>query len=310
MRDPSDRWPQALEHGEREIDALRQLVEARVAERTIALQQTVEELETMIAAVSHDLRSPLGTMINFAAILAEDYGRVLDPPAHDYLRRISSNARTAVSLLDGLIAFSNSGREEIHKVSVDMRSLVGGVCDDLVARAPSSTRGTLEIADLPCAYADPAMIRRVYANLLSNALKFVREGEAPRVEIGAEKRAEELVYFVRDQGIGFDMGSVDRLFNVFERLHPSGFEGHGIGLSIVARLVRRHGGRVWAQGAPGKGATFLFSLPSAPPGPHDLPAGGRATAMRAGRAAPQSPAYTPGISMDLGISAVAPTPLG
>jgi len=123
------------------------------------------------------------------------------------------------------------------------------------------------------------MIRRVYTNLIGNALKFVRVGEAPRVEIGGDTDSGELVYFVRDRGIGFDMGSFDRLFDVFGRLHPGDFEGHGVGLSIVDRLVRRHGGRVWAQSSLGKGATFLFSLPLAPSEQRDLRAEGRAPAL-------------------------------
>ncbi|HXK25673.1 MAG TPA: ATP-binding protein, partial [Myxococcota bacterium] len=278
MRGEMDRRAQALERAEHEIDRLRSSLEARVAERTLALERTVGDLETMNATVSHDLRSPLAAVIHFTAILAEDYDRVLDLPAKDYLRRISSNARTAVSLLDGLLAFSHSGREEMHKTSVDMRRLVEGVRDDLVGKV-QPVRGSIEIADLPGAYADPAMIRRVYTNLISNALKFVRVGEAPRVEIGGNRDSGELVYFVRDRGIGFDMGSVDRLFNVFGRLHPGDFEGHGVGLSIVDRLVRRHGGRVWAQSSLGKGATFLFSLPLEPSGQRDLRAGDRAPAL-------------------------------
>jgi signal transduction histidine kinase len=279
MRNEMDRRAQALERAEHEIDRLRSSLEARVAERTLALERTVDELETMNAMVSHDLRSPLATVIQFTAILAEAYDEVLDLPAKDYLRRIASNARTAVSLLDGLLAFSRSGREEMHKTSLDMRRLVEGVRDDLVGKVQGPVRGSIEIADLPGAYADPAMIRRVYTNLISNALKFVPVGEAPRVEIGGNMDSGELVYFVRDRGIGFDMGSVDRLFNVFGRLHPGDFEGHGVGLSIVARLVHRHGGRVWAQSSLGKGATFQFSLPLAPFDQRDLGAGGRAPTL-------------------------------
>jgi signal transduction histidine kinase len=278
MTGEMDRRAQALERAEREIERLRSSLEARVAERTLALERTVDELETMNAMVSHDLRSPLAAVIQFTAILAEDYEKVLDLPAKDYLNRIASSARAAVSLLDGLLAFSQSGREEMHRTSVDMRRLVEGVRDDLIGRV-QPVRGSIEIADLPGAYADPAMIRRVYTNLISNALKFVRVGEAPRVEIGGDMDCGELVYFVRDRGIGFDMGSFDRLFNVFGRLHPGVFEGHGVGLSIVDRLVRRHGGRVWAQSSLGNGATFLFSLPLAPSGQRDLRAGDRAPAL-------------------------------
>ena len=267
--DVASRRAQPLACDAREIDRLRQELETRVSERTTAFRQTIEELERMNLSVSHDLRSPLGAVINYATILAEDYGRGLDAPANEYLRRIASNAKSAVSLMDGLLAFSQSGREVMHKTHVDMRRLVENVRDDLIGTR-GSTRGSIEIADLPDAYADPGMMRRVYTNLISNAWKFVEPGAAPRVVIGGKRNAGELIYFVRDRGLGFDMHASDRLFNVFERLHASAFEGHGVGLAIVARLVRRHGGRVWAHGTRGKGATFLFSLPLPPPEPLDL----------------------------------------
>ena len=279
MSDPADRRWQAIERAEPGIDWLRQALEAPAAERTVALQRRVEELESMNATVSHDLRSPLGSVIHFAAILAEDYGKIPDEAAHDYLMRISSNARTAVALLDHLLAFSQSGREEMHMRDVDVGRLVEGVRDDLIGNVVPS-RGRIEIAELPHAYADPAMVRRVFANLISNALKFVRQGEAARIEIGGSSHAGEPVYFVRDQGIGFDMGCVDRLFDGRGRLRPSEFEGHGIGLATVARLVRRHGGRVWAESEEGKGATFLFSLPPAPPIPRDFQLGHRAPSAK------------------------------
>jgi light-regulated signal transduction histidine kinase (bacteriophytochrome) len=225
------------------------------------MQETIEELETFNYSVSHDLRSPIGAVINFAAILQHDHGDQLDESARDCLDRISVSAKVAVSLMDGLLAFSRSGREEIHKVSVDMRDLVEGVRDDLSA-ADATAGAAIQIGELPDALADPAMIRRVFTNLISNALKFARKGESPSVDVAGYAQAGEVVYFVRDQGVGFDMRYAQKLFGVFERLHSSDeFAGHGIGLAIVSRIVRRHGGRVWAQGAVGKGATFLFSLP-------------------------------------------------
>jgi light-regulated signal transduction histidine kinase (bacteriophytochrome) len=244
-----------------EIRELRGALETRVTERTATLQETIEELETFNYSVSHDLRSPIGAVINFAAILQHDHGDQLDASAKDCLDRISMSAKVAVSLMDGLLAFSRSGREQIHKVHVDMRDLVEGVRDDLAAADPRA--GTaIQIGELPNAHADPAMIRRVFTNLISNALKFARNGEAPSVDVAGYAQGNEVVYFVRDQGVGFDMRYEQKLFRVFERLHSNEeFPGHGIGLAIVSRLVRRHGGRVWAQGAVGKGATFLFSLP-------------------------------------------------
>lgn len=289
MREQTDLRMQLAE-AEREIERLRAL-EAGVAERTLALQRTVAELESMNAAVSHDLRSPLASVINFAAILGEDCGQIPVEVARGYLERITSNAKAAVSLLDDLFAFSHSGCEEMHRSSVDMRRLVDAVRVDLIGSVVSGG-ASIEIAHLPRAYADPAMMRRVFTNLVSNALKFVNEGEVPSVEIGGARRGDELVYFVRDRGIGFDMGSLDRLFNAFGRLHPREFEGHGIGLATVARLVRRHGGRVWAESVEGGGATFLFSLPAAPPIPRDFQLGDRAPSGKShnGAASSASPA--------------------
>jgi signal transduction histidine kinase len=288
MREETDLRMQSLAEAEREIERLRHALEAGVAERTLALQRTVAELESMNAAVSHDLRSPLASVINFAAILGEDCGQIPVEVARGYLERITSNAKAAVSLLDDLFAFSHSGCEEMHRSSVDMRRLVDGVRVDLIGSAASGG-ASIAIGHLPRAYADPAMMRRVFTNLVSNGLKFVNEGEVPSIEIGGARRGDELVYFVRDRGIGFDMGSLDRLFNAFGRLHPGEFEGHGIGLATVARLVRRHGGRVWAESAEGKGATFLFSLPAATPIPRDFQLSHRAPSEKSHNGAATSP---------------------
>ncbi len=246
--------------GEGELRALSEVLEARVAERTGELNETIVELETFNYSVSHDLRGPLGAVINFAAILQEDYSEQLDATAKDHLQRIIGSASSAVSMMDALLAFSRSGRSELTKAHLDMSRVVQEVCDELTASLPQ-VKSAVKMGDLPNVIADESMMRFIFTNLISNACKFARKGEQPQVEVGGNPGSNETVFFVRDHGIGFDMRFAEKLFKVFERLHASdGYEGHGVGLAIVARMVRRHGGRYWAQGAVGKGATFYFTV--------------------------------------------------
>src|SRR5262249_6950691 len=248
--------------GEGVLKELSEALEARVASRTAELHETIAELETFNYSVSHDLRGPLGAVVNFAAILTEDYGDQIDATGREHLQRIVGSAAAAVSMMDALLAYSRSGRTELRKTHLDMRRLAQEVCDELSASSPN-LKCAIRIGELPDAFADESMIRFVFANLIGNACKFKPAGEEPSVEVGGGVEGKEVVYFVLDQGIGFDMRFADKLFKVFERLHSSEqFAGHGVGLAIVARMVRRHGGRAWAQGAVGKGSTFYFSLPS------------------------------------------------
>jgi signal transduction histidine kinase len=248
--------------GEVELKQLSDELEARVRDRTTTLHDTIVELETFNYSVSHDLRSPLGAISNFAAILAEDYRGVLDATGRGYLDRIVQCAQDAASMMDALIAYSRSGSQTLQKGPVDMKRLAQETAAEITAARPQPGC-EIQIRDLPEAWADESMMRSVLSNLLSNACKFVRPGEAPKVEISGQLGADEVVYCVRDQGVGFDMRYADKLFQVFERLHPADeYEGHGVGMAIVARLVRRHGGKLWAQGAVDKGASFYFSLPT------------------------------------------------
>ena len=249
--------------GHGELRELSEALEARVAERTRELNETVIELETFNYSVSHDLRGQLGAVINFAGILKEDYSDRLDAMGLDHLERIVGSASSAVSMMEALLTFSRSGRTELRKIHLDMKRVANEVVAELTTNYPE-LKCAVTVAELPPAFADENMMRLVFTNLIANACKFARPGQAPRVEVGGEPGSKESVYFVRDHGIGFDMRFAEKLFKVFERLHVSeGFEGHGVGLAIVARMVRRHGGRYWAQGAVGKGATFYFTVATA-----------------------------------------------
>jgi signal transduction histidine kinase len=249
--------------GQGELRELSEALEARVSERTHELNETVVELETFNYSVSHDLRGPLGAIINFAAILKEDYGKQFDATGLEHLERIVGSATSAVSIMDALLAFSRSGRSELRKTRLDMARVAREVCEEIGVSHPELPCA-VKIGELPSAFADENMMRFVFTNLISNACKFTQKGESPQVEVGGSRGSNENVYYVRDAGIGFDMRFAEKLFKVFERLHASeGYDGHGVGLAIVARMVRRHGGRYWAQGAVGKGATFFFTVPDA-----------------------------------------------
>ena len=249
-----------LQQDDAAIRRLNLELEQRVAERTSRLNEAVAELEAFNYSVSHDLRSPLGAIVNFAAILREDHPQNLDDASRRYVARIQSSAAKALSMMDGLLAFSRLGREELKRAPVDVERLVRETVDELRARAPGPAP-SVEIGALPPTRGDATMLGLVFSNLLGNAFKFTRGRPDPRVEVGALRSGRTHVYFVKDNGIGFDMRFADKLFGVFERLHASDeFEGDGVGLAIAGRIVRRHGGSIWAEGEPGRGATFFLSL--------------------------------------------------
>jgi len=216
--------------------------------------------------VSHDLRAPLRAMDGFSRILIESYGSSLDPEAQHFLNRIRANAKRMGELVDDLLTFSRLGRQPLKLVRVEPAEIAGQAWDDL--RAEREGRAVdLQMEPLPACLADAGLLRQVYINLLSNAIKYSRKREQAHIQVGGQPDAtnpSDAVYFVRDNGVGFDPVYTSKLFGVFQRLHRADeYEGTGVGLAIVARIVQRHGGRVWAESKLEEGAVFFFSLKGA-----------------------------------------------
>ena len=243
-------------------------LEERVQERTAALEETVSklnalttELESFSYSVSHDLRAPLRHVSGFAELLETSAGPALDDRGRRYLRTITDAATRMGRLIDDLLVFSRMGRTELMAAPVDLGALVEEIRREAAAGQPHRPIDWT-IHELPVVKGDRAMLRLVLTNLISNALKYSATRDRSEIEIGCNGTPQEAVFFVRDNGVGFDMEYAHKLFGVFQRLHSSDdFEGTGIGLANVRRIVQRHGGRVWAEGAVGAGATFSFSLP-------------------------------------------------
>jgi len=235
-------------------------LEQRVVERTAQLEAANKELEAFSYSVSHDLRAPLRAIDGFSRILIKDHAQKLPEEEVRLLGLVRSNTQQMGRLIDDLLSFSRLSRQPVNRRTVNTA--------DLVHQALETLQGDLEgrdveieIGDLPACQGDPTLIEQVWMNLLSNALKFTREREVARIEIGCEDREGEQIYFVKDNGVGFDMQYEDKLFGVFQRLHRNDkFEGTGVGLAIVQRIIQRHGGRVWAEAKLNVGATFYFTF--------------------------------------------------
>ena len=247
----------------REIRRLNAQLELRVAERTEQLEAANRELEGFTYSVSHDLRAPLRQVDGFARLLSEAAGGELTPQAQHYLQRIVDGTRHMGRLIDDLLNLAQVGRQAMQPRLTDLNEIIERVVQDLQPELGSRDI-VWNIESLPAARCDPGLIRIVFTNLIANAAKYTRPRATARIAIGSADREGRTVTFVRDNGVGFDMKYADKLFGVFQRLHAAEeFEGTGVGLATVRRIVHKHGGEIWAEAAPDEGATFYFTLDGA-----------------------------------------------
>jgi PAS domain S-box-containing protein len=255
IRDISER-----KQAELEIQLLNETLEKKVVDRTLQLEAVNKELESFSYSVSHDLRTPLRAISGYAHMLKEDFEGKLNEEGNRVINTIINNASLMGQLIDDLLSFSRLGRKEIVRHPVDMHTLVKMCVAELLKN--ESKGYLLDIKQLPPCEADSSMLKQVWINLISNAIKYSSKIDTPKIEIGFKKEQNSIIYFVKDNGVGFDMKYGHKLFGVFQRLHRNDeFEGNGVGLALAKRIVNKHSGELWAEAYPGKGATFYFSLP-------------------------------------------------
>ena len=240
-------------------------LERRVRAHVTELESANRELDAFTRSASHDLRAPLNVILGFSTLLVDDLGPRISVEQRNWLSHIERSAQRMNQLIDALMRLSRVGRQALTLQAVDVAALVRNVADELRDEQVPRRDVALQIGALPEAKADAPLLRQLFVNLLSNAFKFTRHTPQAVIEIGSEAQGDEQVFFVRDNGPGFDMTRAHRLFDAFQRFHRTDeFEGSGVGLSIVQRIVQRHGGHIWAEAAPGRGASFFFTLARRP----------------------------------------------
>lgn len=245
------------------VQKLNDELEQRVRDRTAELEAANKELEAFSYSVSHDLRAPLRAIDGFSRIVIDDFGDKLPPEALDYLVDVRASTKTMGQLISDLLSFSRLSRSPIKRQKIHPADLVERCLEELQDRRHDE-RACVTVGDLPDCSADPTLLKQVWMNLIGNAMKYSAKRDQPSLEIGSipADGPGERIYYVKDNGVGFDMRYAHKLFGVFQRLHRAEeYEGTGVGLAIVQRIVHRHGGRVWAEGKPDAGATFYFALP-------------------------------------------------
>jgi light-regulated signal transduction histidine kinase (bacteriophytochrome) len=235
-------------------------LERRVRERTAALEFANKELGGFAHSVSHDLNAPIRAIRGYAGMLLKDSEHHLSARERGLVEQIAGGADELAQIVDGLLRLARAGQQQLTKASVDVAALASEILDRLLQQSPGRRIET-RIGELPACTADAALLRQVFVNLFSNAIKFTAGKDPAVIEVDSTREGNETVYSIRDNGAGFDMGHAAKLFGAFERLHTSAqFEGTGVGLSIVQRILLRHGGRIWAEAKPGEGAAFFFTL--------------------------------------------------
>jgi signal transduction histidine kinase len=252
---------EARKRAEKDLFSLNKQLEQRVIERTEQLEAANKELESFSYSVSHDLRAPLRAVDGFSKFILEDYENKLDSEGKRLLKLIRSNTQKMDHLITDLLALSRVTRCELNFSGIDMTQMAISMFNETAA-PDVPDKMSLKVESLPEAYADPVYMRQVWANLIANAIKFSSKEKKPVIKICGRNENGFNVYYVNDNGVGFNPEYTHKLFGVFQRLHKSeDFEGTGVGLAIVQRIIHRHSGKVWAEGTEGKGATFYFSLP-------------------------------------------------